>query len=128
MGVVHRFPGEVGNIKDNKITISKKEAIETEYELSRKLLKYSNIDILGHPFGMSYKRFNATPDKKYIIDLINLAQKYNKLYEINAAYHPNPWELIKICKAKGTRFTLGSNAHNVNDIGKIIRKLEGGDD
>ena len=45
MGIVHIFPGETGNIKENKITISKKEAIETEFELSRSLLKYSNIDI-----------------------------------------------------------------------------------
>ncbi|OUU29739.1 MAG: hypothetical protein CBB97_02095 [Candidatus Endolissoclinum sp. TMED37] len=124
MGVVHRFPGEKGNIKKNTISISKNEAIEMEFELSRSLLKNSRIDILGHPFGMSFKRFNAKPSEKKILELIKLAKKYNCFFEINSVYHPDPRKLLSICKSIGTKFTLGSNAHNIDEIGRIIDRLK----
>ena len=72
MGVVHRFPGEVGNIKKNKATLTCDEAEELEFELMRGLLKFSPIDILGHPFGMTLKRFKKIPNINKVIEIIKL--------------------------------------------------------
>ena len=61
MASVHRFPGEKGNILKKKPLLSKNKAIEIEYKLSIKAIRKSKFDILGHPFGMSIKRFKAKP-------------------------------------------------------------------
>ena len=79
---------------------------------------------MGHPFGMCYNRFKCKPDEKKIIELISLAKKENVLFEINSVYHSDPWNLIKICKQKGTKFILGSNAHSLSEIGNIIKILK----
>ena len=42
MGVVHRFPGEKGNIKNNNMLFIQKNVIEMEFELSKALLLMPN--------------------------------------------------------------------------------------
>ena len=61
---VHRFPGEKGNIKKKKLDLNNKEIIDIEYELSRSAIINSEFDILGHPFGMSLKRFKIIQNKE----------------------------------------------------------------
>jgi putative hydrolase len=121
---VHRFPGEMGKIKDVR-NVSQKEAVDIEFKLACLILENDDVDILGHPFGICYRRFHVKPDEERIRFLIEKAAKANVAFEINSYYHPNPWELINWCKEAGTIFSLGSNAHNSNDVGKIIRVLEG---
>ena len=124
MGSVHRFPGEDGiNLKKHISKYKKKEAIEIEFELSIAALKYSPIDILGHPFGMSYSRFKTKPPWKLIIELIKTAKRYKKAFEINSKYHNQAKKMINKCLENETLISLGSNAHSVREIGKIQRIL-----
>ena len=124
MGSVHRFPGEKGINQLSTISkYSKKEAIEIEFELSISALKNSDIDILGHPFGMTYSRYNTEPPWKKLNELIITAKKYNKAFEINSHYHKHPKNMIKKCLSVGTLISLGSNAHSIREIGKIQKIL-----
>ena len=68
MASVHRFPGEIGNMLMTKKNFTKKKAINIEYKLMCAAIKNPKTDILGHPFGMSIKRFDATPSKKLFIN------------------------------------------------------------
>ena len=124
MGVVHRFPGEEGEIKNNTNGYTSSEAMEIEFELSLSLLKNSPINILGHPLGMTYSRFKMVPSDNKIIELIKLASKNNILFEINAKYHPNPKKILEMCVSYGAKISLGSNAHNVNEVGLILDVLK----
>lgn len=119
MASVHRFPGEKGNIFKNKSNYTKKKAIQIEYKLSKNALKNSKFDILGHPFGMSLKRFNAQPKWKLFQSLIKECNRNNKIFEINFHYHKNYKKLIDECIKQKTYFSIGSNAHTKNNIGKI---------
>lgn len=120
MASVHRFPGETNINKRETINkYSKKEAIEIEYELSKKAIKNSNFEILGHPFGMSYSRYKAKPKWNLFQDLIKLCKKYDKAFEINSNYHPNISKIVNECLKEGTLMSLGSNAHSVKEVGKI---------
>jgi putative hydrolase len=119
MASVHRFPGEKGNIFKNKPKISKKDAINIEYKLSIRALKKSNFSILGHPFGMSLKRFKIQPDWKLFQKLIRECKKNNKIFEINFHYHKNYKKLLEECIKQKAYFSLGSNAHTKKDIGRI---------
>ena len=105
MASVHRFPGEKGNIFKNKNIYSKKKAIEIEYKL-QKCIKNSKFDILGHPFGMSLKRFNAQPKWKLFQSLIKECNRNNKIFEINFHYHKNYKKLIDECIKQKLIFLL----------------------
>ena len=57
MASVHRFPGEK-NMDRMCSNIDKKEALKIELNLSLGVLENEQVDILGHPFGMSIRRFD----------------------------------------------------------------------
>mgnify|MGYP001254711407 CR=1 FL=1 len=120
MASVHRFPGEKGNIFKSKPNISKKEAIEIEYRLTLNAIKNSKFDVVGHPFGMSIKRFKAKPKWVLFQKLITECKKYDKVFEINFHYHKNYRKLLNECVKNNTLFSLGSNAHEKKELGKII--------
>ena len=107
MASVHRFPGEKGNIFQNKFKFTKNEAIELEFKLSMSAIKNSKFDILGHPFGMSIKRFKATPKWHLFKRLIKECKKNDKIFEINFHYHKNYRKLLNECLRSNTLFSLG---------------------
>ncbi len=121
MASVHRFPGEKGNIFKNKSKFTKNEAIELEFQLSMSAIKNSKFDILGHPFGMSIKRFKVTPKWHLFKKLIKECKKNDKIFEINFHYHKNYRKLLQECLRTKTLFSLGSNAHHMNELGKITK-------
>ena len=121
MASVHRFPGEKGNILKKKPLLSKNKAIEIEYKLSIKAIRKSKFDILGHPFGMSIKRFKAKPSWILFKKIIKECKKNNKIFEINFHYHKNYKKLIDECIKNKTLFSLGSNAHSQKELGSITR-------
>jgi histidinol phosphatase-like PHP family hydrolase len=123
MASVHRFPGEKSDRIMLKKNFSKKNAINIEYKLMRAAILNPKTNILGHPFGMSIKRFKASPSKKLFIDIIKMCKKNNVAFEINSHYHKNLKWLLKECIKQNTLFSLGSNAHKVSEIGQIIKKI-----
>jgi histidinol phosphatase-like PHP family hydrolase len=83
------------------------------------------VDILGHPFGMCYRRFKLTPPEDKFHALIEKAAKTGVALEINPQYQPDPWRLIEWCRQGGARISLGSNAHSTTTVGRITRVLRG---
>ena len=124
MASVHRFPGEK-DMKKMCSDIDKKEALKIELDLSLAVLENKKVDILGHPFGMSIRRFNIQPTEDDFKQIIKKAAETGIAIEVNSHYHDNPWEIINWCKEFGALISLGSNAHNVNKVGHINRILKG---
>ena len=124
---VHRFPSKVDGRPIDFVNIEVSEAMDIEYNLIMGLLENDKVDILGHPFGMSIKKFNIRPSAEKMMDVIKKAAKKGIAVEINAAYHTNLWQLIEWCQEYGAFISLGSDAHSIQDIGFILRKLERGD-
>ncbi len=124
---VHRFPGEEDGIFSsiNKNTLKyKNKAIKIEHDLMESALINENTDILGHPFGMSIKRFKRIPKKSDFESIIKKCKMANKAFEINSHYHSNCKWLLKTCIKHNVRISLGSNAHNRNDVGKIYKLIK----
>lgn len=124
MASVHRFPGEVGNVMGSN-GMTGAQAIDCEMKLALSVLKNPIVDILGHPFGMSHRRFKVRVPDDLFIELIKKAANTGIALEVNPHYHPEPWKIIHWCKEYGTLFSLGSNAHNVLEVGRVQRVLEG---
>tara|TARA_B100000315_G_C14553041_1_gene576797 strand:+ start:527 stop:1249 length:723 start_codon:yes stop_codon:yes gene_type:complete len=119
MGSVHRFPGEAGTINNTKGKFTNEEAILLEYELASAAIENPDVDIIGHPFGMSLKRFKANPPWELFLRLIKKANSFEKIFEINFHYHNNYKQLIDACLKNNTLISFGSNAHSINELGKI---------
>lgn len=122
MASVHRF------IDANDVTIQfsdtdPEQAVELEYALTSAVLSNPQVDILGHMFGMSYRRFKQTPPDTMIRALIARAAKYGVAVEVNSYYHPNALQMVRWCQEFDARITFGSNAHALNEVGAIMRQL-----
>jgi putative hydrolase len=124
MASVHRLPKEGGGVKEFK-DLKAEEALQVESRLAHAVLENPQVDILGHPFGMTYRRFGTAPPEDLMRSLISKAAKEKKAFEINCFYHPNPWQLIAWCKEAGALMSLGSNAHELESVGRIVNVLEG---
>ena len=125
MASVHRFPGEKDIKKKNKFsTKNKKNAVNTELKLLLAACKNKKTDIIGHPFGMSIKRFGITPKLNYFEKVIKFAKKKDKIFEINLHYHKKIFKkLIKLCLQHNCLMSFGSNAHSLNEI-KNFNKIK----
>jgi histidinol phosphatase-like PHP family hydrolase len=126
MASVHRFPGEDGIVKgwgDYTPAV----AIETERRLALAVLDNPAVDILGHPMAMSLSRFRAEPPWECFLEIIEKCARVGVAFEINARYHRDLWRLADACAAHGAPISLGSNAHCLDEIGRVVELLEGRD-
>jgi histidinol phosphatase-like PHP family hydrolase len=121
---VHRFPDADGGLLDFK-DVSAAESEEREYMLSMAALDNKDTDILGHPFGMTLKRYQRMPVEKRFRQIIEKCAHRNIAFDISGSYHPNPWQLLDWCKDAGASVVLGSDAHTTQDVGRIQRILSG---
>jgi putative hydrolase len=121
---VHRFPNGKGGVHEFS-SVSKDQALDIEFQLSWEVLSNPNVDILGHPFGMSCQRFSIDPPDDLVLRLAKRAAEYNVAFEINSHYHAKPWRMIEICREADAPISLGSNAHSKNNLGEINRMLKG---
>jgi putative hydrolase len=124
MASVHRF------IDSKEMTvqftdIDPEQAVRLEYALTWAVLKNPQVDILGHMFGMSFRRFSKIPPQSMMRNLIARAAEYGVAVEVNSAYHPNAKQLIHWCQEFDALITFGSNAHTLKDVGAVTRQLKG---
>lgn len=123
MASVHRFVDTQGRpIPFDEV--SPHEALKLEFQFSWAALANPRVDILGHMFGMSYRRFKAAPSDEKICALIARAADFGVAIEVNSHYHPNPRQMIQWCREYDALITFGSNAHTSTDVGALTRHLE----
>lgn len=123
MASVHRFPGETAIVKGRPPLMPADEVMDIEFRLSRAAIRAGGADILGHPFGMSYRRFGIVPCIELVEALMEECAAHGVAFEVNAHYHPDPWRFVDMCCQRGAAVSLGSNAHHRDEIGKIVRAL-----
>lgn len=122
MGSVHRFPDNNGKALPFE-NISPLDALEIEFALSWSLLDNPHVHILGHPMGMSFKKFGQTLPKNRLIELIIKARDNKIAFEINQRYCPDALNLLALCKVNGALISLGSDAHSIQEVGNILDTL-----
>ena len=123
MASVHRFIGVNGQTREFSET-DPSEAVELEFNLTWAVLANPQVDILGHMFGMCFRRFIVTPPDDKICALISRAAEFDVAVEINSYYHPNVRKMIQWCQDFNAPITFGSNAHTLESVGAIMRLLD----
>jgi len=121
---VHRFPDGQGGLREFR-DVSADDAEDTEFSLSLAALDNPDTDILGHPFGMTLRRYRRQPPEDRWRALIEKCAGTNIAFDISGRYHPDPWQLLEWCREENAPVVLGSDAHAVDEVGRIQRILEG---
>ena len=122
MASVHRFIDADGRTLQFAET-DPSEAVDLEFELTWAVLANPHIDILGHMFGMCYRRFKIDPPDSKICALISRAAEFGVAVEINSHYHPNARKMVQLCRDLNAPITFGSNSHTLESVGEIMRIL-----
>lgn len=124
MASVHRFPDGKGDMLPFD-DVDPEQATDIEMRLMLAAMDNPTMDILGHPFGVSHTRFQATPTEDQYRKVIEKAAASGAAFEVNSQYHSDPWQLIAWCREAGATISLGSNAHRDSEVGDIVRALRG---
>jgi putative hydrolase len=123
MASVHRFVDKNGKTLQFA-EVKPDDAVDLELQMALAALENPEVDILGHPFGMSIRRFGVTPSDDKFELLIARAAKFGVAVEVNSHYHNDPWKIIRWCRQYDSLITFGSNAHSIESVGMIARQLK----
>lgn len=90
--------------------------------ISEKILK-SGVKILAHPFRVFIRSGQKTPECLFE-KLSDMLKEYGVSPEIN--YHTNNPEadFFRLCLNKGLKLALGSDSHNLYEVGEFAPHLE----
>jgi putative hydrolase len=99
------------------------EAIEMEYSVILGMLKARACHAIAHPGGLSTK-FHGGFDDSLFDQLAWHASDNGVALELNPGYGGDIGEQLATCIKYGTGVVLGSNAHEISDLGRVVRTLE----
>ena len=114
IGAVHIIPDE--------FMVSKEKMKEGFLKFTEFLCK-NNIDILAHPLRF-FRRNNAEVPEGVAKDVVKILKDYNVAAELN--FHtnqPDP-EFFSMCMEEGIKISLGSDAHNLGEVGEFSPHIE----
>ncbi len=124
VGSVHSPPGPNDVEAGSWTGMDPAQALQLEFDLCMAIVSKSQAHILGHPLGMSITKFKLIP-LDHVYDLASACRDYNKAFELNPRYCPDPGEWINIVKRAGCKVSIASDAHGTSDVGrawKIFRR------
>jgi len=106
LGVVHRWPLKTTtNLKENYT------------HLLLNMINKGQINVLAHPTYLFGKQIELNEEQ--IKKIATAAFEYNVAIEITSTKRVPSEDFVKICYQKGTKFSIGSDAHRKEDIGEI---------
>jgi histidinol phosphatase-like PHP family hydrolase len=82
----------------------------------------SGIDVLAHPFRL-FSRAKMEMPERFYDRVVRLLKENNAAAEINFHTQTTPETFIRRCLAAGVKLALGSDAHNLYEIGELSPHL-----
>ncbi|MDD5727119.1 MAG: metallophosphoesterase [Victivallales bacterium] len=113
-GAVHCLRGVMENADIGEI--------EREFIFLTEAALASGVDVLVHPFRI-FRRSGLETPRHLFAPVAGLLKRYGTAVEIN--YHsndPDP-EFFRMCIENGVKISLGSDAHNLYEVGEFYASL-----
>jgi putative hydrolase len=89
---------------------------ETYYRAVVKAVADPKVDVLAHH---AWTMGGFAPVAKYDDTLIDLMAANEVAIEINSKHALPSWDFLVKCRDKGIKYTIGSDAHKVADVGSV---------
>jgi histidinol phosphatase-like PHP family hydrolase/calcineurin-like phosphoesterase family protein len=99
------------------------KAIEKEFLFLTEAVAASGVDVLVHPFRI-FGRRGLTLPRHLFVPVVDILKHYGTAVEIN--YHTNepPAEFFRMCIENGIKLSLGSDSHNLYEVGEFYAHLK----
>ena len=99
------------------------KAVEKEFLFLTEAVAASRVDSLVHPFRI-FRRGGLTLPPHLFAPVVDILKRYGAAVEIN--YHTNepPPEFFRMCVENGIKLSLGSDAHNLYEVGEFYAHLK----
>jgi putative hydrolase len=123
LGVVHRLPKADGSGFWEFEELEADDAVELELRALLGLATNPQIDVLGHPGGVVYRRYGAFPVAR-LEPVFRAAREANIAVELNARYL---WDLetwLEILHRINPLLSFGSDAHHATAVGCHLDHLK----
>jgi len=97
--------------------------IEDEFLFLVESVAASGVDVLVHPFRI-FGRSGLTLPRHLFAAVVDILKRYGTAVEIN--YHTNepPAEFFRMCIENGIKLSLGSDSHNLYEVGEFYAHLK----
>lgn len=116
LGSIHSTP----NIKNTDASAME---INAEFMgLMEKLLMH-NIDVVTHPFRV-FKRAGLPKPEELFVPVADMLAQAKTAAEINFHGNVPPLPFIQACLQRGVKFSLGSDSHNLYEVGEFAPHLQ----
>jgi putative hydrolase len=116
IGSIHRLP-------ELTAAVPRQGILETEFMALLGRLVENGIDILAHPFRV-FRRAGFVPPERLFAPTADLLRAHRVAVEINFHTNQPPVEFVRLCLDRGLRFSFGSDAHNLYEIGDFADHLK----
>jgi len=93
------------------------EGIGAYLDLIKIAIQDEDVDIIGH-FGNVFP-YIGYPSYEEYLEIVELAEEYDKAFEISSRYRVPELDFIKLCIKKGIKLTFASDAHMPSEVGAI---------
>lgn len=100
------------------------ERINDEFLALTKCIVSAGVKVLAHPFRIFRRSGFGDPPQKLFAPVVKLLKEYRVAAEINFHTDEPPQEFVRQCLAAGVKITLGSDSHNLYEVGEFFPHLE----
>lgn len=114
--------GALHNLSALKKDTPPRQSDHDEFLFLLERLLSNRIDVLAHPFRV-FRRSGWAPPAELFKPTAQLLRKYNTAAEINVHINEPPIEFIRTCLDLGVKFSFGSDAHHLSEIGDFTYHL-----
>ena len=99
------------------------KAVSEEFLFLTEAVAASGVDVLVHPFRI-FCRNGLTLPRHLFLPTVDILKRYGTAVELN--YHTNepPAEFFQMCIENDIELSLGSDAHNLYEVGELYGHLK----
>jgi histidinol phosphatase-like PHP family hydrolase/predicted phosphodiesterase len=117
IGAMHQLPSVY-----RRLQLSEEERRDEFLAIHANFLRH-DFDSLAHPFRV-FRRAKLPVPPGCFAPLVAMLKEHDCAAEINFHTNEPPLEFFRLCIANGVKITLGSDAHNLYEIGDFALHLD----
>lgn len=115
IGAVHWLPCSPGDSTQN--------VIRAFMDIHEKFLQSGIVAVLAHPFRV-FRRAKVEPPRQLFKPLAQLLAVTGVAVEVNFHTNSPDKEFFKMCLDNGVKIALGSDAHNLYEVGNFLTHID----
>lgn len=115
IGSIHSMPGLIQDAAPN-------QHVHETFLLMTESILTSGVAALAHPFRI-FRRSGWAPPPALFLPVAQMLRDHSVAAELNFHTNEPPLDFVRLCLDCGVRFTFGSDAHRLDEVGDFAYQL-----